>query len=63
MSPDSFIYNLEATKYLFKACDYNENEQRLYSFSLKDNVEAGYMRFTLLGNAADAVITVNEEIG
>lgn len=25
--------------------------------------KTGYMRFTLLGNAADAVITVNEEIG
>lgn len=62
-TPYSFIYNLEATKNLFKACDYNEDEQRLYSFTLKDNVEAGYMRFTLLGNAADAVITVNEEIG
>ena len=62
-TPYSFINNLEATKNIFKACDYNENEQRLYSFTLKDNVEAGYMRFTLLGNAANAVITVNEEIG
>ena len=62
-TPYSFIYNLEGTKNLFKACDYNNEEQRLYSFTLKDNVEAGYMRFTLLGNAADAVITVNEEIG
>ena len=62
-TPYSFIYNLESVKNIFKACDYNENEQRLYGFTLKDNVEAGYMRFTLLGNAADAVITVNEEIG
>ena len=58
----SFVSNLDAVKNLFKACDYNENEQRLYSFTLKDNVEAGYMRFTLFGNGANAVITVNEEI-
>ena len=25
--------------------------------------KAGYMRFTLIGNGANAVITVNEEIG
>ena len=25
--------------------------------------KAGYMRFTLLGNGANAVITLNEEIG
>lgn len=62
-TPYVFVHNLESTKSAFKACDYNENEQRLYSFTLKDNVEAGYMRFTLLGNGSDAVITVNEEIG
>ena len=62
-TPYSFVDNLATAKSLFKACDYNEDEQRLYSFTLKDNVEAGYMRFTLLGNSADAVITVNEEIG
>lgn len=59
----AFTNNLATTKNIFKACDYNENEQRLYSFTLKDNVEAGYMRFTLIGNGANAVITVNEEIG
>lgn len=61
-TPYSFVNNLAATKNLFKACDYNEDEQRLYSFTLKDNAEAGYMRFTLIGNGADAIITVNEEI-
>ena len=39
-----------------------EDEGRLYSFTLKDTVEAGYMRFTLLSNGANAIITVNEEI-
>lgn len=62
-TPYGFVSNLAAVKNLFKACDYNEDEQRLYSFTLKDNVEAGYMRFTLLGDGANAVITVNEEIG
>ena len=61
-TPYSFTSNLAATKNIFKACDYNEDEQRLYSFTLKDNVEAGYMRFTLFGNGANAVVTVNEEI-
>ena len=61
-TPHSFINNLAGTKNLFKACDYNEDEQRLYSFTLKDNVEAGYMRFTLFGNGANAIVTVNEEI-
>lgn len=58
----SFANYLTSTEALFKDCDYNVDEQRLYSFTLKDNVEAGYMRFTLLGNGADAIITVNEEI-
>ena len=61
-TPYSFFHNLEATKNIFKACDYNEDERRLYSFTLKDNVEAGYMRFTLFGNGANAIVTVNEEI-
>lgn len=61
-TPYSFVDNLAATKNIFKACDYNENEQRLYSFTLKDNFEAGYMRFTLFGDGANAVVTVNEEI-
>ena len=61
-TPYSFTHNLEAVKNLFKACDYSEDEQRLYSFTLKDNVAAGYMRFTLLGDGADAIVTVNEEI-
>lgn len=61
-TPYGFVSNLAAVKNLFKACDYNENEQRLYSFTLKDNVEAGYMRFTLFGDGANAIITVNEEI-
>ena len=58
----SFVNNLATTKNIFKACDYNEDEQRLYSITLKDNVASGYMRFTLIGNGANAVITVNEEI-
>ena len=33
------------------------------SFGTEVVTKAGYMRFTLLGNAADAVITLNEEIG
>ena len=61
-TPYSFVNGLASTKNNFKACDYNEDEQRLYSFTFKDNVAAGYMRFTLHGNGADAVITVNEEI-
>ena len=61
-TPYAFVNDLAATKNRFKACDYNEAEQRLYSFTLKDTVEAGYMRFTLLGNGANAIITVNEEI-
>lgn len=61
-TPYSFVHDLARTKSIFKACNYNENEQRLYSFTLKDNVEAGYMRFTLLGDGANAVVTVNEEI-
>lgn len=61
-TPNLFADHLETAKSKFKACDYNENEQRLYSFTLKDNTEAGYMRFTLFGNGANAIITVNEEI-
>ena len=61
-SPNSFSDHLTSTRTLFKDCNYNENEQRLYSFTLKDTVEAGYMRFTLHGNGANAVVTVNEEI-
>ena len=57
-----WVNNPQATRAVFKAYDYNDEEQRLYSITLKDNVEAGYMRFTLIGNGANAVITVNEEI-
>lgn len=62
ITPYVFVNNLAAAKNLFKACDYSEDEQRLYSFTLKDNVEAGYMRFTLFGDGANAIVTVNEEI-
>lgn len=61
-TPSSWAAHLDGAKAMFKASDYNEEEQRLYSITLKDTVEAGYMRFTLIGNGADAVITVNETI-
>lgn len=61
-TPNLFTDHLATAVAMFKACNYNENEQRLYSFTLKDDVESGYMRFTLIGNGANAVVTVNEEI-
>lgn len=61
-NPHMFVSDLDKTKNFFKACEYNEAEQRLYSFTLKDDVEAGYMRFSMPGDGANAIIVVNDEI-
>ena len=47
---------------LFAEYNYNTEEQRLYSFKLKGDFQEAYLRFTLIGEAKDAIITINEEV-
>lgn len=47
---------------IFKNYNYNIDEKRLYSFSVKDNSDWAYIRFTLCGDPEEAIITINEEV-
>ena len=45
-----------------KPYNWNSTEQRLYSFTVPRDADIAYYRFSLYGDGANAIVTVNEEI-
>lgn len=62
LTPYQLVHNYNDTVNEFGPLNYNSELNRLYSFTVPDNSEIAYMRLTLFGNAADAIVTVNEPI-
>lgn len=64
-TPYSFANHYNSTAAQFGPVEYDTSTQRLYSFTVPNTASAStikYVRFTLHGQGADAIITINEEI-
>lgn len=64
-TPNSFSAQYDAVAAQYGPVEYDTSAQRLYSFTVPNTTSAStikYVRFTLRGQGADAIVTVNEEI-
>lgn len=62
ITPYQLAHNYNEVARHFPSLNYDSELMRLYGFTVPDNADAAYMRFTLFGNPTSAVVTINEEI-